>query len=109
MDETLIHTVRSADELQEGELENLYRGRELDFDCVVELQEPGSDEPFLKELLKRPFVTQCLQMVNQKYEVAVFTAGYDWYANPIIDILDPDGTLIQHRYFRQHTSTVTHL
>jgi len=39
-------------------------------------------------------------MVNQKYEVAVFTASYDWYANPIIDVLDPDGTRIQHRFFR---------
>jgi hypothetical protein len=26
--------------------------------------------------------------------VAVFTAGYDWYANPIIDKLDPEGKLI---------------
>ena len=28
------------------------------------------------------------------YEVAVFTAGFDWYANPIIDKIDPSGTLI---------------
>lgn len=47
--------------------------------------------------------------MNAKYEVAVFTAGYDWYANPIIDEIDPEGKLIQHRYFRQHAQAVTHL
>jgi hypothetical protein len=29
-----------------------------------------------------------------EYEVAIFTIGTDWYANPIIEMLDPDGTLI---------------
>jgi TFIIF-interacting CTD phosphatase-like protein len=38
--------------------------------------------------------------------VAVFTAGYDWYANPIIDRLDPTGTLFQHRFFRQHCNNI---
>lgn len=61
---------------------------------VIELMEPGSEEPFLNEFFIRPFVKKCLQLVNMKYEVAVFTAGYDWYANPLIDLLDPDGTLI---------------
>jgi len=50
----------------------------------------------------RPFAKQLLQSVNQHFEVAVFTAGYDWYADPIIDFLDPEGKLIQHRFYRQH-------
>ena len=40
---------------------------------------------------------------NEKFEVAVFTAAYEWCAKPIIDFLDPDGTLIQHRFYNPHT------
>ena len=102
--------MRSADELQDGECEDLYRGRfDNDDEQVIEMIEPGSEEPFLLEFLIRPFVTKCLQLVNTQYEVAVFTAGFDWYANPLIDFIDPTGTLIQHRFFRQHTTTVSHL
>lgn len=75
----------------------------------VDLLEPDTNEPFLNEFFVRPHVKKCLQLCNSKYEVAIFTAGYDWYANPIIDKLDPDGKLIQHRFFRQHTSAVKHL
>ena len=100
LDETLIHTIRSEEELEEGEYTDLYGGKNICGEIVVELLEPGYDEPFLSEFLIRPFVKKCLEMVNEKFEVAVFTAGYDWYANPIIDIIDPDGDLIQHRFFR---------
>lgn len=36
----------------------------------------------------------------------MFTAGYDWYADPIIDQIDPTGTLIQHRFYRHHSRKV---
>jgi len=36
--------------------------------------------------------------------VAVFTAGYEWFADPIIDFIDPKKKFIQHRYFRHHCS-----
>lgn len=42
----------------------------------------------------RPYALDCLRQANKYYEVAIFTAGQDWYANPIIDYLDPDGSLI---------------
>ena len=50
----------------------------------------------------RPYALECLRQANQWYEVAIFTGGQDWYANPIIDYIDPDHTLVQHRYFRDH-------
>ena len=40
------------------------------------------------------------------YEVAVFTASFEWYASPIIDKIDPSGNLIQHRFYRQHTQSI---
>lgn len=52
----------------------------------------------------RPFVKECLEFANKYYEVGIFTAGQKSFADPIIDFLDPTGTLVQHRFFRQHTS-----
>ena len=42
----------------------------------------------------RPYALDCLKVANKYFEVAVFTAGHDWYANPVIDYLDPEGKLI---------------
>jgi TFIIF-interacting CTD phosphatase-like protein len=42
----------------------------------------------------RPFALECLKAANLNYEVAIFTAGNEWYANPIIDMIDPTGELI---------------
>jgi len=54
----------------------------------------------------RPYAIKCLKEANKHFEVAVFTAGYDWYANPIIDYLDPKKKLVQHRFFRHHCTFV---
>ena len=52
----------------------------------------------------RPYTRKCLEFANRHFEVAVFTAGKQWFADPILDWLDPSGTLIQHRFFRDLTS-----
>lgn len=38
----------------------------------------------------------------------MFTASEEGYADPIIDSIDPDGTLISHRFYRQHCIEVDH-
>lgn len=48
----------------------------------------------------RPYTKEILQLANQHYEVAVFTASTSVYANTVIDWLDPTGEFIQHRYYR---------
>lgn len=52
----------------------------------------------------RPYARKCLEFANQYFEVAIFTASQKWFANDIIDYLDPNRNLVQHRYFREHTS-----
>ena len=42
----------------------------------------------------RPLAKECLERANKYFEVAVYTAGFDWFANRILDYLDPDGKLI---------------
>lgn len=41
----------------------------------------------------RPFTTECLELVNKHFEVAVFTASHKWYADVILDHIDPE-----HKY-----------
>jgi CTD small phosphatase-like protein 2 len=49
----------------------------------------------------RPFTHQLLQAVNKHYEVAVFTASHHWYADVILDHIDPKGIYFQHRFYRE--------
>jgi Dullard-like phosphatase family protein len=101
LDETLIHVQRSL--IGDEEFEN--EGDQPFFEPEVEI--PVND-PYNNTFVRagfsvRPFARQCLAFANKYFEVAVFTAGNQWFADPILDYLDKDRTLIQHRYFRQHT------
>lgn len=42
----------------------------------------------------RPLTKECLEMVNKDFEVVVFTASHKWYADVILDYIDPEGKLI---------------
>lgn len=106
LDETLIHTKRDFDELEESQLKQIYGDKCREPEEWVEMCEPDQTSNFEQGFFKRPFLKECLRAVNRDYEVAVFTAGYDWYANPIIDRLDPEGRFIQHRFFRQHCNSI---
>lgn len=54
-------------------------------------------------VIMRPGVRKFLEKVSNFAEVVVFTAGSAEYANPLINFLDPDGTLISGRLFRCST------
>eukprot|EP01086_Lenisia_limosa_P013065 TRINITY_DN41862_c0_g1_i1.p1 TRINITY_DN41862_c0_g1~~TRINITY_DN41862_c0_g1_i1.p1 ORF type:complete len:276 (-),score=37.59 TRINITY_DN41862_c0_g1_i1:123-950(-) len=49
---------------------------------------------------KRPGVDFFLEVVGELFEVVVFTASLDKYANPVLDRLDFNG-VTQHRLFRE--------
>jgi len=48
----------------------------------------------------RPHMDAFLRAVSKKFEVVVFTASQQVYADTLLDIIDPEGELIQHRLFR---------
>ena len=54
----------------------------------------------------RPGCSEFLTNMSKIYEVMIFTAGTQEYANRVINLLDPNTNLIAHRLYRQHTNMV---
>ena len=48
----------------------------------------------------RPLCIRFLTDMAKLYEIVIFTAAHQTYANFILDKLDKEGTLIQHRLYR---------
>lgn len=53
---------------------------------------------------KRPGLDEFLRHVCGKFEVVIFTASLSKYANPLLDVLDPEGN-VRWRLFRDACST----
>ena len=49
----------------------------------------------------RPYLTDCLERLSQLYEIIVFTAGVQEYADKILDHIDPERQIIKKRLYRQ--------
>ena len=50
----------------------------------------------------RPFVDSFLKKASTSFEIVVFTASQQDYADGVINMLDPDSLYIAHRLYRQH-------
>lgn len=50
----------------------------------------------------RPYVYKCLEYLQSYYEMAIFTAAEQEYADLILDVLDPEKTFFYKRLYRQH-------
>lgn len=54
----------------------------------------------------RPFCMEFLKEMGKIFEIVVFTASRQDYADVVIDKLDPERNLIDHRLYRQHCLSV---
>lgn len=88
MDETLAHCVRQENPNRPADVHlniTLMSGKILNAGFNV-----------------RPYTKECLELVNKYFEVVVFTASHKWYADVILDYMDPTGIYFQHRLYRDH-------
>lgn len=58
--------------------------------------------PVCVDITIRPYVLTFLKRISKKWEVVVFTASHQEYADAILNELDPEGVLFHHRLYRQH-------
>ena len=54
----------------------------------------------------RPYCFEFLRNIKKYYEVMVFTAATQEYANRVINLIDPNNDCVNHRLYRQHTNMV---
>ena len=86
LDETLIHCNENSS---------------LKSDIILPIQFPNG-QTIEAGINIRPYTLQCLKELANFYEIIVFTASHNCYANVVLNYLDPKNELIQHRLFREH-------
>lgn len=92
MDETLIHAFPTKLVEQQPSLASL-----ADFSVKMK-----NGEEFYVSV--RPFIFQLLDSVEKLYELVIFTAGEQEYADLIIDVLEREKKYFKKRLYRQHCS-----
>lgn len=83
MDETMLHArILTSDSA-------------TDADWTVPLQSASNpDDKCFIAVKVRPYLFQCLEHLGKMYEIVVFTAGEQSYADAILDQIDPEGQII---------------
>lgn len=87
LDETLIHAFDNQDE--------------VGCDEVVLIKFHPDEDPVPVGVNIRPYARECLQAAAKFFQVIIFTASEQEYADPIIDLIDPDHKLISARFYRK--------
>uniref|UniRef100_A0A7S3FTU1 FCP1 homology domain-containing protein n=1 Tax=Strombidium rassoulzadegani TaxID=1082188 RepID=A0A7S3FTU1_9SPIT len=88
MDETLIHCV---DDIEQQNPE-----------VILEIDFSDDEETVYAGINLRPYIIECLEEAKKNFHVIVFTASQQTYADAILDYIDPNNTLFEARFYRQH-------
>jgi len=100
LDETLIHSMSKGGRMSSGhmvevKLSTTYVG-------VGGQASIGPQHPILYYVHKRPHCDEFLRRVSRWFNLVVFTASVQEYADPVIDWLESDRKYFSARYYRQH-------
>ncbi|KAF7553884.1 hypothetical protein G7046_g6982 [Stylonectria norvegica] len=102
LDETLIHSMSKGGRMSTGHmvevrLNTTYVG-------VGGQTSIGPQHPILYWVNKRPYCDEFLRRVCKWFNLVVFTASVQEYADPVIDWLESERKFFSARYYRQHCS-----
>ncbi|PSR83927.1 dullard-like phosphatase [Coniella lustricola] len=100
LDETLIHSMSKGGRMSTGhmvevKLNTTYVG-------VGGQSSIGPQHPILYYVHKRPHCDDFLRRVCKWFNIVVFTAAVQEYADPVIDWLESERKFFSARYYRQH-------
>ncbi|KAK4158541.1 NLI interacting factor-like phosphatase-domain-containing protein [Chaetomidium leptoderma] len=100
LDETLIHSMSKGGRMSSGHmvevrLNTTYQG-------AGQGATIGPQHPILYYVHKRPHCDEFLRRVSKWYNLVVFTASVQEYADPVIDWLEAERKYFSARYYRQH-------
>ena len=73
-----------------------------DGNFIVQLASQSGDVNLKISVKTRPYLDNSLEHLAKFYEIAVFTAGEQSYADAILDYLDEERQIIKHRLYRHH-------
>lgn len=92
LDETLIHSMAKGGRMSSGHM------------VEVRLNHPSAmpGVPILYYVHERPHCHEFLRKVAKWYNLIVFTASVQEYADPVIDWLERERKYFSGRYYRQH-------
>ncbi|KAI8934268.1 hypothetical protein NX059_009009 [Plenodomus lindquistii] len=98
LDETLIHSLVNGGRFQTGHMVEV----KLQAAVGAGGQVIGPQVPLLYYVHKRPYCDDFLKKVSKWYNLVIFTASVQEYADPVIDWLEVERKYFVGRYYRQH-------
>ncbi|KAH8589444.1 NLI interacting factor-like phosphatase-domain-containing protein [Bisporella sp. PMI_857] len=98
LDETLIHSMSKGGRMSTGHMVEV----KLNTISVAGGNAIGPQHPILYYVHKRPHCDDFLRRVCKWYNLVIFTASVQEYADPVIDWLEQERKFFSGRYYRQH-------
>lgn len=98
LDETLIHSMAKGGRMSTGHMVEVKLAAPTAYHGVS----LGPQHPILYYVHKRPHCDEFLRKVSQWYNLVIFTASVQEYADPVIDWLELERKYFTGRYYRQH-------
>lgn len=98
LDETLIHSLAKGGRMSSGHMVEVKLSHPASYNGLS----LGPQHPILYYVHKRPHCDDFLKKVCKWYNLVVFTASVQEYADPVIDWLEQERKYFSARYYRQH-------
>ena len=99
LDETLIHSIAKGGRMSSGHMVEVKLNTLL---TPSGLPVQGPQHPILYYVHKRPHCDDFLRRVSKWYNLVIFTASVQEYADPVIDWLEAERKFFSGRLYRQH-------
>ena len=98
LDETLIHSLAKGGRMSSGHMVEVKLNTTVGFSGST----IGPQHPILYYVHKRPHCDEFLRKVCKWYNLVLFTASVQEYADPVIDWLEQERKYFSGRLYRQH-------